>query len=132
METVFSKIIKGTLPSFKVAETKDFLAFLDVNPNSIGHTLCIPKKAEDKLFDLSETNYIKLMTFSRKVALAIEKTIDCDRVGLSVIGLEVAHVHIHLIPINSMSDMTFANKLKVENSKMEIISRQIAQNFKKI
>ncbi len=129
METIFSKIIKGTLPSFKVAESKDFLAFLDINPNSIGHTLCIPKKGVDKLFNLSEEDYIKLMVFSRKVALSIEKTVDCDRVGIAVIGLEVAHVHIHLIPINSMTDMTFTKKVNVESSKMEKLAKQIAANF---
>ena len=130
METIFSKIIKGKLPCFKVAESKDFLAFLDINPNSVGHTLCIPKRPEDKIFDLSEEQYIKLMSFSRKVALAIEKTIDCKRVGIAVIGLEVAHVHVHLIPINSMIDMSFTNKVKVENLKMEDIANQIAVNFK--
>ena len=129
METIFSKIIKGTLPSFKVAESKDFLAFLDINPNSIGHTLCIPKKGVDKLFNLNEEDYIKLMVFSRKVALAIEKTVDCDRVGIAVIGLEVAHAHIHLIPINSMKDMTFTKKVNVENLKMEKLAKQIAANF---
>ncbi len=130
METIFSKIIKGKLPCFKVAESKDFLAFLDVNPNSVGHTLCIPKKSEDKIFNLSEKQYMKLMGFSRKVALAIEKTIDCKRVGIAVIGLEVAHVHVHLIPINFMIDMSFTNKVKVENLKMEDIANQIAVNFK--
>ena len=129
METIFSKIIKGTLPSFKVAESKDFLAFLDINPNSIGHTLCIPKKGVDKLFNLSEEDYIKLMVFSRKVALAIEKTVDCNRVGIAVIGLEVAHTHIHLIPINSMRDMNFIKKVNVESSKMEKLAKQIAANF---
>lgn len=129
METIFSKIIKGTLPSFKVAETKDFLAFLDINPNSIGHTLCIPKKGVDKLFNLSEEDYVKLMVFSRKVALAIEKTVDCNRVGISVVGLEIAHAHIHLIPINSITDMTFTKKVNVENSKMEKLAKQIAANF---
>tara|TARA_B100001093_G_scaffold458764_1_gene471410 strand:- start:711 stop:1103 length:393 start_codon:yes stop_codon:yes gene_type:complete len=130
METIFSKIIKGKSPCFKVAESKDFLAFLDVNPNSVGHTLCIPKKSEDKIFNLSEKQYMKLMGFSRKVALAIEKTIDCKRVGIAVIGLEVAHVHVHLIPINFMIDMSFTNKVKVENLKMEDIANQIAVNFK--
>ena len=129
MESIFSKIIEGKLPCFKVAESKDFLAFLDINPNSVGHTLCIPKKPEDKIFDLSEEQYIKLMSFSRKVALAIEKTIDCKRVGIAVIGLEVAHVHVHLIPINSLIDMSFTNKVKVENPKMEELANQIAINF---
>tara|TARA_B100001057_G_scaffold272806_1_gene273105 strand:+ start:361 stop:753 length:393 start_codon:yes stop_codon:yes gene_type:complete len=130
MENIFSKIIKGKLPCFKVAESKDFLAFLDVNPNSVGHTLCIPKKSEDKIFNLSEKQYLKLMGFSRKVALAIEKTIDCKRVGIAVIGLEVAHVHVHLIPVNSMIDMSFNNKVKVDDLKMEDIANQIAINFK--
>ena len=129
MGTIFSRIIKGTLPCFKIAESKDFLAFLDINPNSIGHTLCIPKKGVDKLFDLSEEDYIKLMIFSRKVALAIEKTVECNRVGIAVVGLEVAHVHIHLIPINSIKDMTFSKKVKVENSKMQKLAKQIASNF---
>jgi len=130
VENIFSKIIKGKLPCFKVAESKDFLAFLDVNPNSVGHTLCIPKKSEDKIFNLSEKQYLKLMGFSRKVALAIEKTIDCKRVGIAVIGLEVAHVHVHLIPVNSMIDMSFNNKVKVDDLKMEDIANQIAINFK--
>ena len=130
METIFSKIIKGKLPCFKVAESKDFLAFLDVNPNSVGHTLCIPKKSEDKIFNLSEKQYMKLMGFSRKVALAIEKTIDCKRVGIAVIGLEVAHVHVHLIPINSLIEMSFTNKEKVENLKIEYIENCIAVNRK--
>lgn len=129
METIFSKIIEGKLPCFKVAESKDFLAFLDVNPNSVGHTLCVPKKSEDKIFNLSEKQYMKLMGFSRKVALAIEKTIDCKRVGIAVIGLEVAHVHVHLIPVNSMIDMSFTNKVKVDDLKMEDIANQIAINF---
>ena len=97
MASIFTKIINGEIPCYKVAETKDFLAFLDINPNAKGHTLCIPKKEVDKIFDLDEETYNGLMSFSRKVALAIEKTIECKRVGISVIGLEVPHVHVHLI-----------------------------------
>lgn len=110
MATIFSKIISGELPCYKVAETDDFLAFLDINPNAKGHTLCIPKKEENKLFDLNETDYLALMSFSRKVAKAIEKVVDCKRVGMTVIGLEVPHVHVHLIPLNTMEDARFIQK----------------------
>ena len=111
MSSIFSKIIAGEIPCYKVAEDDNHLAFLDINPNAVGHTLCIPKKETDKLFDLPESEYTALLQFSRKVALAIEKTVPCRRVGLSVIGLEVPHVHVHLIPLQSMSDATFKNKV---------------------
>ncbi|HAI18909.1 MAG TPA: HIT family protein, partial [Xanthomarina gelatinilytica] len=107
MASIFSKIISGEIPSYKIAETDDFLAFLDINPNAKGHTLCIPKKEVNKIFDLDETTYLNLMAFSRKVAIAIEKAIPCKRVGMSVVGLEVPHVHVHLIPLNSMEDIRF-------------------------
>ncbi|EMQ95664.1 MULTISPECIES: HIT family protein [Xanthomarina] len=110
MASIFSKIISGEIPSYKIAETDDFLAFLDINPNAKGHTLCIPKKEVNKIFDLDETTYLNLMAFSRKVAIAIEKAIPCKRVGMSVVGLEVPHVHVHLIPLNSMEDIRFLNK----------------------
>lgn len=110
MASIFSKIISGELPSYKIAETDEFLAFLDINPNAKGHTLCIPKKEVDKLFDLDEDTYTKLMAFSRKVGIAIGKAIPCKRVGLTVVGLEVPHVHVHLIPLNTMEDMRFLNK----------------------
>jgi histidine triad (HIT) family protein len=129
MESVFSKLISGELPCHKVAESDDFLAFLDINPNTEGHTLCIPKKTEDKIFNLSEEEYTSLMQFSRKVALALRKTIKCKRVGVSVIGLEVPHVHIHLIPINSMEDMTFQKKVKVDSKTMVRLANTIASNF---
>lgn len=111
MSSIFSKIIACEIPCYKVAEDDNYLAFLDINPNAVGHTLCIPKKETDKLFDLPESEYTALLQFSRKVALAIEKTVPCRRVGLSVIGLEVPHVHVHLIPLQSMSDATFKNKV---------------------
>lgn len=111
MSSIFSKIITGEIPCYKVAEDDNYLAFLDINPNAVGHTLCVPKKETDKLFDLPESEYTALLQFSRKVALAIEKTVPCRRVGLSVIGLEVPHVHVHLIPLQSMSDATFKNKV---------------------
>ena len=102
MATIFTKIINGEIPCYKVAETEDFLAFLDINPNSKGHTLCIPKQEVNKIFDLDEETYLELMVFSRRVALALEKTILCERVGMSVIVLEVPHVHVHLIPLHTM------------------------------
>ena len=111
MSSIFSKIIAGEIPCYKVAEDDNHLAFLDINPNALGHTLCIPKKETDKLFDLPESEYTALLQFSRKVALALEKAVPCNRVGLSVIGLEVPHVHVHLIPLQSMSDATFKNKV---------------------
>lgn len=113
MASVFTKIIKGEIPCYKVAETHEFLAFLDVNPNSKGHTLCIPKKEVDKIFDLDEATYNGLMQFSRQVALAIEKVVPCKRVGMAVIGLEVPHTHVHLIPLHSMDDAQFINKVKM-------------------
>lgn len=110
MASIFTKIINGEIPCHKIAETEDFFAFLDINPNAKGHTLCIPKKEVDKIFDLDEATYTGLMQFSRKVAIAIEQAIPCKRVGVSVIGLEVPHVHVHLIPLNSMEDARFISK----------------------
>jgi len=117
MSTLFTKIINGEIPCYKVAETKDFLAFLDINPNTIGHTLCIPKKEIDELFDLDNKTYDNLMRFSKQVAIALKKSIPCKRIGMSVIGLEVPHVHVHLIPLNNMSDMQFIEKLPKQSDK---------------
>ena len=113
--SIFTKIIDGEVPCYKVAETQNFFAFLDINPNTKGHTLCVPKKEVDHLLDLDEKTYNGLMSFSRKVGLALEKTIDCNRIGMSVIGLEVPHVHIHLIPINELKDITFESKVVMTN-----------------
>ncbi len=129
MASIFTKIINGEIPSYKVAETDDFFAFLDINPNSKGHTLCIPKKEVDKIFDLEEETYMGLMQFSRKVALAIRKTVDCKRVGMSVIGLEVPHVHVHLIPLHTMEDARFQQKTKLSGDEMEQLAKEIAANF---
>ncbi len=129
MASIFSKIISGEIPAYKVAETDDFLAFLDINPNAKGHTLCIPKKEENKIFDLSEEEYLALMKFSRKVAHAIEKVIDCKRVGMTVIGLEVPHVHVHLIPLNSMEDARFIAKEKLSTEEFEQIATAIGNAF---
>lgn len=127
--SVFTKIIQGEIPSFKIAEDADFYAFLDINPNAKGHTLVVPKKEVDKLFDLDEETYTKLFAFSRKVAKAIEKAIPCKRVGLSVIGLEVPHVHVHLIPLNDMADIQFNKKEKFTNQEMQEIANQIASKL---
>ncbi len=132
MGSLFLKIVSGEIPSYKVAEDEHFLAFLDINPNAKGHTLCIPKKETDKLFDLSEQEYLDLMRFSRKVAKAIEKVVDCKRVGLSVIGLEVPHVHVHLIPLNGMQDAQFINKTKLESAEFEQLAAQLNQAYKQL
>ena len=127
--SIFTKIILGEIPSYKVAEDKNFLAFLDINPNTKGHTLVIPKKEVNKLFDLDKEAYLELMDFSYRVAKAIEKTIPCKRVGMSVIGLEVPHVHVHLIPINSMNNMRFIEKEKLTTNEFNSLAREISSNF---
>jgi histidine triad (HIT) family protein len=125
MATIFTKIVNGEIPCYKVAETKDFLAFLDVNPNAKGHTLCIPKVEVDKLFDLDEVTYLGLMEFARSVALALEKAVPCKRIGVSVIGLEVPHAHVHLIPLNTMEDARFISKAKMEKEEFEALAKKI-------
>lgn len=127
--SIFTKIILGEIPSYKVAEDKNFLAFLDINPNTKGHTLVIPKKEVNKLFDLDKEAYLELMDFSYRVAKAIEKTVPCKRVGMSVIGLEVPHVHVHLIPINSMNNMRFIEKEKLTTNEFNSLARDISSNF---
>ncbi|RZJ35751.1 MAG: HIT family protein [Flavobacterium sp.] len=113
MASIFTKIIDGEIPCYKVAETDDFLAFLDVNPNAKGHTLCIPKQEIDKMFDIDEPLYTALMQFARKVAIALEKAVPCKRIGMAVVGLEVPHAHVHLIPLNDMDEMRFTKKVKM-------------------
>jgi histidine triad (HIT) family protein len=125
MATIFTKIVNGEIPCYKIAETDEFLAFLDVNPNAKGHTLCIPKKEVDKIFDLDETAYTGLMQFSRRVAQAIEKAIPCKRVGVTVIGLEVPHAHVHLIPLHSMEDARFIQKVKLSTEEFQEIAKSI-------
>ena len=129
MASIFTKIVNGEIPCYKVAETKDFLAFLDVNPNTQGHTLCIPKIEVDRIFDLDENTYIRLMEFSRSVALAIRKAIPCKRVGMSVVGLEVPHVHVHLIPLHSMEDIRFTSKVKMKKEEFEAIAKRISDHL---
>ena len=129
MTSIFTKIISGETPCYKVAETEEFLAFLDINPNAKGHTLCIPKKEENKIFDLNENEYLELMKFSRKIAKAIEKTIDCKRIGMTVIGLEVPHVHVHLIPLNTMEDARFIKKEQLSAIELEEIANEIKKEL---
>ncbi len=129
MSTIFTKIIQGEIPSYKIAENDDFYAFLDINPNAKGHTLVVPKKEVDKIFDLDEKTYAGLMQYSFKIAKAIEKTIHCERVGLTVIGLDVPHVHVHLIPLNSMADATFGKKEKLSQKEFESIAKNIGKNL---
>jgi len=129
MPSIFTKIVNGDIPCYKIAETDDFLAFLDVNPNAKGHTLCIPKTEVDKIFDLDEDLYLGLMNFSRKVAMGIEKAIECKRVGISVIGLEVPHAHVHLIPLNSMEDARFINKVPLTVEEFQAIAKTIQDHL---
>ena len=119
MSTLFSKIISGQIPCHKVAETESYFAFLDIRPLRKGHTLVVPKKEVDRLFDLDDATYSGLFSFAKQVAAAIKKAYPCDRVGMAVIGLEVPHAHIHLIPIDAMSDMDFTNP-KVSLSQEEL------------
>ena len=129
MSSIFTKIIRGDIPCYKVDETEDCLAFLDINPNSYGHTLCILKKEIDYIFDLSDEEFLSLMKFSKRVALAIKKSVDCKRVAMSVVGLEVPHVHVHLIPINNMNDLNFSNNLGLEKINFEQVCNKIKSNL---
>ncbi|MCK5906905.1 MAG: HIT family protein [Flavobacteriales bacterium] len=130
MASIFTKIINGEIPSYKVAEDENNYAFLDIFPTSKGHTLVIPKHEVDNLFDLPEDEYLDLQKFARKVAKAIEKTIPCNRVGVTVIGLDVPHAHIHLIPINKLSDISFEKeKLKFTPEEFQQIAKDISVNI---
>ena len=132
MPTIFSKIIDGKIPCYKVAENKDFLAFLDINPNALGHTLCIPKKEVDDILELDRETYQNLMLFSRQVALSIKNVVSCKKVSISVIGLEVPHVHVHLIPINEMKDANFSNKVRLKDVDFISTARLISNAFKSL
>lgn len=129
MPSIFTKIVKGEIPCYKIAETDDFLAFLDVNPNVKGHALCIPKKEIDKIFDIEDELYLGLMAFSKKIAIALEKTVPCKRIGMTVIGLEVPHAHVHLIPLNMMDDARFHNKVKLTPEEFQDLANAIANNL---
>jgi len=129
LASIFTKIINKEIPCYKVAETENCFAFLDINPNAEGHTLCIPKKEIDNIFDLDTELYNELMVFSKKVAKALKKAVPCERIAMSVIGLEVPHAHIHLIPINEMKDVTFVNKKKFSETEFKEIAEKIKASF---
>ena len=129
MASIFTKIVAGEIPCYKVAEDEHHLAFLDINPNTAGHTLCIPKKETDRLMDLEAQAYSDLMNFSRKVALVLRQVVPCKRIGMSVIGLEVPHVHVHLIPLNEMSDATFQKKVTMSPEAFESLAQKIQAVF---
>jgi len=130
MATIFTKIINGEIPCYKIAENESFFAFLDINPLTKGHTLVVPKKETDYIFDIEDAELSAMTLFSKKVAKAIEKAITCKRIGIAVIGLEVPHAHIHLVPLNGMGDLNFANpKLKLSKDEFEEIAEQIRENF---
>jgi histidine triad (HIT) family protein len=127
MPTIFSKIISGEIPSYKVAENDQFLAFLDINPLAKGHTLVIPKKETDYVFDIEDEEYQQLFLFAKRVAEGIKKTIQCEKVGVAIIGLEVAHAHIHLVPINSVYDIDFRKpKLTLSQDEFKMIAERIS------
>lgn len=129
MASIFSKIVSGEIPSFKVAESDEFLAFLDAFPITKGHVLVIPKLEVDYLFDLDEDLYSRLFLFARSIVPALEKTVPCKRVGVSVIGLEVPHAHVHLLPLNSMSDADFTKKMKITQEELAELAEKIRSNM---
>lgn len=129
MSSIFTKIINGEIPCYKIAENQNFLAFLDVNPNAKGHTLCIPKQEINKIFDIEDDLYLGLMAFSKKIAVALEKTVACKRIGMAVIGLEVPHAHVHLIPLNEMDEMRFQNKVALTKEEFEDLAKAIQSNL---
>ena len=129
MSSIFTKIVNGEIPCYKIAEDENYLAFLDVNPNAKGHTLCIPKQESNKIFDMDEDLYLGLMKFSRKVAKAVEKTVACKRIGVAVVGLEVPHTHVHLIPLQDMEDMRFQRKVSLTKEEFLELAKAIQSNL---
>ncbi len=129
MSSIFTKIVNKEVPCYKIAEDENFLAFLDVNPNAKGHTLCIPKQEINKIFEMEDDLYLGLMQFSKKIAVALEKTVPCKRIGMSVIGLEVPHAHVHLIPLNDMDEMRFQNKVVLTKDEFEVLAARIKANI---
>lgn len=125
MSSIFTKIVNGEIPCYKIAEDDNFLAFLDVNPNAKGHTLCIPKQEINKIFDLEDALYLGLMQFSKKIAVALEKAVPCKRIGMAVVGLEVPHAHVHLIPLNEMDEMRFQNKVSLTKEEFETVVKAV-------
>ena len=129
MASIFTKIVNGEIPCYKIAADENYLAFLDVNPNAKGHTLCIPKEEINKIFDMEEEHYLGLMKFSRKIAKALEKTVECKRIGVAVLGLEVPHTHVHLIPLQDMDDMRFQRKVSLTKEEFEALAEAIQNNL---
>jgi len=133
MSTIFSKIVSGEIPAHKVAESNDFLAFLDINPLAEGHVLVIPKEETDYIFDMEDASYMAMWMFARIVASAIKKAFPCEKVGVAVVGLEVAHAHIHLIPINHVDDINFSKeKLKLSDEQLSSHAERIRQSLAEI
>ena len=129
MASIFSKIVAGEIPCYKVAETESCFAFLDINPVQKGHVLCIPKKEVDYLFDLDEQLYGELTQFARRVAKSIKKDCPCQKVGVAVLGLEIPHAHIHLIPLQNEGDMNFHNHIKLTEEEFKQLAAELAANF---
>ena len=125
MPSIFTQIINGEIPSYKIDEDEHCYAFLDINPNAVGHTLCVPKKEVDKLFDLDLEIYMHLMQFSKRIAAALEQAVPCKRVGMAVVGLEVPHAHVHLIPIHQMTDMSFQTKVNMQEEDFISLAKKI-------
>lgn len=130
MASIFTRIINGEIPCYKVAEDNDFFAFLDIYPLSRGHTLVVPKTEIDYIFDLEEDLYARMNVFAKRIAHAIEKSVDCKRIGTAVVGFEVPHAHIHLIPINEIADLNFSRpKLKLSQDELSAIAGKIQSNL---
>jgi histidine triad (HIT) family protein len=129
MPSLFTRIVKGEIPCYKIAETADYLAFLDVRPQQRGHTLVIPKQEINYIFDMDDAALAGLMVFAKKVAKAVEKTVPCQRIGVAVVGLEVPHTHIHLMPINTISDFGFGKSLSFSVEEMTELAGDIAGNM---
>jgi histidine triad protein len=125
--SIFTKIINGEIPCYKITENEEFIAFLDINPNAKGHTLCVPKQEISYLFDMEDDHYLRLMAFSKKVAKALEKVVPCKRIGVAVVGLEVPHTHVHLIPISEMKEMTFQHKVQMTDNEFKALAEKVHQ-----
>ncbi|MGP1479786.1 MAG: HIT family protein [Capnocytophaga sp.] len=125
--SIFTKIINGEIPCYKITENEEFIAFLDINPNAKGHTLCVPKQEISYLFDMEDDHYLRLMAFSKKVAKALEKVVPCKRIGVAVVGLEVPHTHVHLIPISEMKEMTFQHKVQMTDDEFKALAEKVHQ-----
>ncbi|MCS6927960.1 MAG: HIT family protein [Saprospiraceae bacterium] len=130
MASIFSRIVSGELPCYKVAETDTFMAFLDIRPQVKGHTLCIPKREEDYIFDLSDEELSGLMLFSKRVAKALQEVVPCKRIGIAVVGLEIPHAHVHLMPINTVSDLGFRQPLEMTPEELAALAAQIAERVR--